>query len=126
MPKAPAGAAHDRRRRTGWVCWLSLCMYPTTKPGTIRLGSGPASGGVDSFFASILGHGGHGAQPHETVDPVYLAGHVILALHGIVSRRLDPMAPAVITIGSLHGGDAENVIPDEVKLSGKLRCFLGF
>ncbi len=100
---------------------IALHVDPTTKPGTIRLGSGPASGGVGSFFASIVGHGGHGARPHQTVDPIYLAGHVILALHGIVSRRLDPVAPAVITIGSLHGGDAENVIPDEVKLSGTIR-----
>jgi len=100
---------------------IALHVDPTNRVGAIRLGSGPASGGVGSFFASILGHGGHGARPHETVDPVYLAGHVILALHGIVSRRLDPVAPAVITIGSLHGGEAENVIPDEVKLAGTIR-----
>ncbi len=100
---------------------IALHVDPTTPVGAIRLASGPASGGVDSFFASILGRSGHGARPHETVDPIYLAGHVILALNGIVSRRLDPIAPAVVSIGSLHGGDAENIIPDEVKISGTIR-----
>ncbi len=89
--------------------------------GDIEIESGPASGGVDSFFATIYGSGCHGASPHVGIDPIYIAGHVILALHGIVSRRLDPFAPAVVTIGSLHGGQTENVIPDRVELSGTIR-----
>ena len=100
---------------------IALHVDPSTPVGAIRLATGPASGGVDSFFAAILGRSGHGARPHETVDPIYLAGHVILALNGIVSRRLDPVAPAVVSIGSLHGGDAENIIPDRVKFSGTIR-----
>jgi len=89
--------------------------------GVIRLGSGPASGGVDSFFGVIHGEGGHGARPHETVDPFYLAAHVILALNAIVSRRLDPFDPAVVSLGRVYGGEAENVIPHQVELSGTLR-----
>jgi amidohydrolase len=76
---------------------------------------------VDSFFASILGKGGHGARPHELVDPIYIAGLVILALHGIVSRRLDPFAPAVVSIGAIHAGQYENVIPDKVEIAGTIR-----
>jgi amidohydrolase len=105
----------------GVACIIALHVDPATPVGAIRLEAGPASGGVDSFFASIYGRGGHGASPHITVDPIYITGHVLLALHGIVSRRLDPFAPAVVSIGSLHGGQAENVIPERVELSGTIR-----
>lgn len=87
----------------------------------IAVGSGPSSGGVDSFHASVLGMGGHGARPHETVDPIFLSAHVILALHGIVSRRLNPFDPAVVSIGSIHAGNAENVIPSQVDIRGTIR-----
>jgi amidohydrolase len=60
-------------------------------------------------------------MPHKTVDPIYIAAHVILALHAIVSRRLHPVDPAVVSIGSIRGGQADNVIPDQVKISGTIR-----
>lgn len=60
-------------------------------------------------------------MPHEVVDPIYITSHVILALHGIVSRRLRPFEPAVVSIGSIHGGEADNVIPDHVKIAGTIR-----
>lgn len=94
---------------------------PTRPVGTISISPGPSSGGVDSWFGLIRGKGGHGAFPHETVDPFYLAAHVVLALNGIVSRRLDPFAPAVVSVGSLAGGFTENVIPESVKITGTLR-----
>ena len=100
---------------------LALHVDSTLPVGDIVVGAGPVSAGVDSFYATIVGKGGHGAMPHEVVDPVYIAGHVILALHGIVSRRLHPAAPAVISIGSIHGGQAENVIPESVKIAGTIR-----
>jgi len=94
---------------------------PTQPVGTISIGAGPASGGVDSWFAVIEGKGGHGAYPHETIDPFFLLAHVIFALNGIVSRRLDPFAPAVVSIGSINGGFTENVIPQSIKMTGTLR-----
>jgi amidohydrolase len=100
---------------------LALHVDPFTPAGSIRVAAGPASGGVDSWFATIYGHGGHGARPHDVVDPIYISAHVILALNGIVSRRLDPFAPAVVSVGSVHAGQAENVIPDQVELNGTLR-----
>lgn len=100
---------------------LALHVDPATPVGQIRVGSGPASGGVDSWFATIYGKGGHGSSPHKTVDPIYLTGHVILAINGVISRRLDPFAPAVLSIGSLQAGKAENVIPDQVELNGTIR-----
>ncbi len=100
---------------------LALHVHGGTPVGTITLDAGPSSAGVDSFWATITGRGGHGAYPHKGVDPIHIAGHVILALHGIVSRRLDPFDPAVITVGSIHGGRANNVIPEEVKIAGTIR-----
>jgi amidohydrolase len=100
---------------------LALHVDSSQTAGEILLKSGVASAGVDTFYASVLGKGGHGAKPHEVVDPIYLSGLVILALHGIVSRRLHPFDPAVVSIGTIHGGQIDNVIPDQVDLSGTLR-----
>lgn len=94
---------------------------PATRVGDIRLDEGPASGGVDSFFARIIGKGAHGARPQESIDPIYISAFVILGLNGIVSRKLHPFDPAVVSLGSIHGGQAENVIPRHVDLSGTLR-----
>jgi len=100
---------------------LALHVDCSVPVGDITIAAGPVSAGVDSFFANIIGKGGHGAMPHQVVDPIYIAGHVILALHGIVSRHLHPTAPAVVSIGSIHGGQAENVIPRQVEISGTIR-----
>ncbi len=116
---APRMIADGAMQGVDWV--IALHVDPITQVGQIRINAGPFSGGVDSFFATIHGTGGHGARPHEGVDPIYITGHVLLALHGIVSRRLDPVAPAVVSVGSLHGGQAENVIPDQVDLTGTIR-----
>lgn len=94
---------------------------PMEPVGTISIEAGAASGGVDSWFAVIEGKGGHGAYPHATIDPFYLLAHVIFALNAIPSRRLDPFAPAVVSIGSINGGFTENVIPQNLKITGTLR-----
>lgn len=94
---------------------------PMEPVGTISIEAGAASGGVDSWFAVIEGKGGHGAYPQATIDPFYLLAHVIFALNAIPSRRLDPFAPAVISIGSINGGFTENVIPQNLKITGTLR-----
>jgi amidohydrolase len=100
---------------------LALHVSAHVPVGQIHIKAGPSSGGVDTFRASIIGMGGHGARPHETVDPIYLSAHVILALNGIISRKLNPFDPAVISIGSIHAGNAENVIPNRVDILGTLR-----
>jgi amidohydrolase len=100
---------------------IALHVDSSTAVGDVVVSAGPVSAGVDSFYTTLIGKGGHGAMPHTVVDPIYIAGHVIQALHGIVSRRLKPFAPAVISIGSIHGGQASNVIPQEVKMSGTIR-----
>jgi len=89
--------------------------------GQIEISSGSSSAGVDTFRGVIIGEGGHGSRPHETIDPFILTAHVILALNSIVSRRLDPFTPAVVSLGAIHGGQAENVIPNQINLDGTIR-----
>ena len=100
---------------------IALHVDPSTGVGDIRVKAGPASGGVDSWFGAVIGKGGHGARPHETIDPFDIAAHIILALNAIPSRRVDPFAPAVVSIGSIKGGETENVIPDQLLMTGTLR-----
>jgi amidohydrolase len=94
---------------------------PLRPVGTIGINAGPSSGGVDSWYGVIIGKGGHGAHPNKTIDPFYLLAHVMIALNAIVSRRLNPFEPAVVSIGSIHGGSTENVIPEQVSITGTLR-----
>ncbi len=94
---------------------------PTKPVGTIGINAGPNSGGVDNWYATISGKGGHGAHPHITVDPFHLMSHVIIALNAIVSRRINPFEPAVVSIGAINGGFTENVIPENVSMMGTLR-----
>lgn len=100
---------------------IALHVNPASPVGDVHINDGAASGGVDSWYGRIIGKGGHGAKPNETVDPFYIAAHVMIALNGIVSRRLHPFDPAVVSIGTLNGGFTQNVIPAHVDLSGTLR-----
>jgi amidohydrolase len=95
-------------------------QFPT---GTIHLRPGPAMGAVDEFGAKIIGRGGHGALPQHCHDPIVTAASAVLALQTIVSRNVDPIEAAVVTVGSIHAGSATNVIPDAVELQGTLRSF---
>jgi amidohydrolase len=94
---------------------------PTSPVGTIAINEGPSGGGVDSFTAVIKGKGGHGAYPHKSADPFVMLAHVIMGINAIISRRLDPFEPAVISIGAVNGGFTENVIPDQVEIKGTIR-----
>ena len=78
---------------------------------------------ANSVEINVFGKGGHGAYPQMTVDPVVLAARIVLALQTIVSRENDPSDPAVITVGSIHGGTVSNIIPDQVKLQLTVRSF---
>jgi amidohydrolase len=100
---------------------IGLHVDPSTPVGNILVEAGPTSGGVDSWFGTILGRGGHGAKPQMTVDPFYIAAHIIFAINAIPSRWLSAFDPVVISIGSLHGGQTENVIPEQVEITGTLR-----
>jgi hippurate hydrolase len=101
-----------------------LSVHDFTEPaGTVALCPGWASANVDSVDITIFGRGGHGAWPHKTVDPIVMAAEMILAFQTIVSRRIDPLQQAVVTVGSIHGGTKHNIIPDEVKLQLTVRSY---
>lgn len=84
---------------------------------------GPAMAAADVLQVSIQGKGGHGGVPHETIDPIVAASQFVLQLQQIVSRQVDPLASAVISIGSIQSGFADNVIPDQAELLGTVRTF---
>jgi amidohydrolase len=101
----------------------ALHCYPDLPVGTIGLRAGPQMAASDRFGVTVRGRGGHGASPDLCVDPVMVASHCIAALHGIVSRDVDPVEPAVVTVGQFKAGTAFNVIPSEAAFSGTLRAF---
>lgn len=91
--------------------------------GSIGYTPGYSLANVDSVDVLIHGVGGHGAWPHKTKDPIVLAAQIILALQTIVSRETEPTEPAVVTVGSIHGGTKHNIIPDEVRLQLTVRSY---
>lgn len=102
---------------------IALHVDDSIPTGQIEINDGNASAAVDSFLATINGQGGHGAYPHETVDPTFILAQVINAIHGIRARRIKPIDSAVISIGSIHAGHTSNVIPDSVEMMGTIRSF---
>ena len=91
--------------------------------GTIAVREGLSCANVDSIDIVVKGKGGHGAAPHTTIDPIVLAARIILDLQTLVSREVNPLDPAVVTVGSIHGGTKHNIIPGEVKLQLTVRTF---
>ena len=102
---------------------LALHCRPDEPIGTVRYCSGPTLASSTSLTITVRGKGGHGAWPHRTIDPIVLAALVVVDLQTIVSREIEPGEPAVVTVGSIHGGTKHNIIPDEVKLQLTLRTF---
>jgi amidohydrolase len=90
--------------------------------GKIGFATGYAMASSDDFDITIAGKGGHGGQPHDTVDPIYIATHLIQAFQSIVSRNLNPLHAGVISIGGMQAGNSYNVIPSEVKIKGTIRA----
>jgi amidohydrolase len=99
-------------------------LHLTSSPvGTVGMRGGPAAAAADSFIATILGVGGHASRPQQAVDPVLIAANVVTTLHTIVSREVDPLQSAVITIGTIQAGTVPNVIPPTATMSGSVRTF---
>ncbi len=98
-------------------------LQPSLPRGKISVVPGPVNAASDEFAIVVSGVGGHAAYPHTVADAVLAAAAVTTALQQIVSRRTDPMQPAVVSIGSIHGGNSANVIPHEVRIIGTVRTF---
>ncbi len=95
-------------------------QFPT---GTIRLVSGPAFANVDSVDIVVKGRGGHGSAPDTTIDPIVQASELVISLQTIVSREVKPSEPAVVTVGSIHGGTKHNIIGDDCRLQLTVRSY---
>ena len=91
--------------------------------GTVGIRAGPLMASADTVEIVVYGTGGHGARPHKTIDPVVIAAKIVLGLQTLVSRENDPFDPAVVTVGSIHGGTKANIIPDDVRLQLTVRAF---
>jgi amidohydrolase len=91
--------------------------------GTISYRVGIGSSAADSLFVRFRGRGGHGAVPQATIDPVMIAARFIVDVQSVISREKDPTEFGVVSIGAIHGGTAENIIPDEVLVAGTIRTF---
>ena len=102
---------------------LGLHVWNELPEGTVYIAEGPFMASADTFTFTIHGRGGHGAIPHLSVDPVPVAAQAITSLQTVVSRIIDPQQPAVLTIGSIQGGTAANIIPSSVTCSGTIRSF---
>ena len=102
---------------------LALHVKWDLPTGSVGTTEGYALANVDGVNVTIHGFGGHGSAPHTAKDPIVLAAQIILALQTIVSREVEPGDPAVVTVGSIHGGTKHNIIPDEVKLQITVRSF---
>jgi amidohydrolase len=101
----------------------ALHLWTPFAAGTLHVRSGAMMAAQDEFVATVSGRGGHGAEPHRCRDPLVAAALGIVALQSVVSRAVDPLDPAVVTVGSFHAGSAPNVIPDEASMRGTLRSF---
>ncbi|MEP6994078.1 MAG: amidohydrolase [Acidobacteriota bacterium] len=118
-----AQACADEGALDGVDAAFGLHLWNLLPVGRIGLNRGALMAAVDNFTIDIEGRGGHGASPHETADPIVAAARVIESLQSVVAREISPLDSAVVTIGSVHGGTAFNIIPSSVQMTGTARSF---
>lgn len=100
---------------------FGIHVNPRLPAGTIGLKGGPLMAAVDRFTLTVRGEGGHGAYPHEGRDAIVMSAQIISSLQSIVSRRVDPVEPVVLTVGTIHGGERFNILASSVMLTGTVR-----
>jgi amidohydrolase len=102
---------------------IALHVASDSAASKVMIESGYVTAAEDSFFITITGTGGHGAYPHQTVDPTFILPQVLNAINGIRARRMDPTKAGTISIGTIHAGTATNIIPAKIEISGTIRTF---
>src|SRR5215207_3633078 len=100
---------------------FALHLWPGLPFGTAATKAGPIMAAADAFEMTVRGRGGHGAFPHQTVDAIAMAAQIVTALQTLVSREVDPVEPAVVTVGEIGAGSAFNIIPETARLGGTVR-----
>lgn len=119
VPLLEQGALEDPHADAAFA----LHIWNSTAVGNIAIAPGPVMAAADEFSIRVVGRGGHGSQPQATIDPVVAASEIVTALQSVVNRNIDPLEPAVLTVATIHGGTAHNVIPAEVEMTGTIRSF---
>lgn len=102
---------------------LALHLWNEEPLGWVNAAAGPVMAGAEEFKITVTGKGGHGAMPHQSIDPILAATQIVNALQSIASRNVPPLKSAVISVTMIHGGDTFNVIPPEIKMEGTIRTF---
>jgi hippurate hydrolase len=102
---------------------FALHNQPGIPVRAFRYHAGPFMSASDRVTITVKGRGGHAARPHQTIDPIVTAANLVMALQTIVSRNVDPTRTAIVTVGTIHGGNAMNVIANEVTLGLSVRSF---
>lgn len=97
-------------------------IYPEGAKGNLVFKKGPMMASMDKFIIKVKGQGSHGAYPNLSKDPVVTASHIVAGIQEILGREINPVEPAVVTIGTIHGGSAFNIIPETVELTGTARA----
>jgi amidohydrolase len=127
QPAEEGGAGADRMCQAGVLenpkveRIFGLHVWPAMTTGQVSGAAGVVLAAAGAFEITVLGKGGHGAMPHLTIDPIACVAKIIVELQTIVSREMNPFEPTVVTVGSIHGGVAMNVIPESVKITGTFR-----
>ncbi len=103
--------------------FLATHVWNEKPVGTVGVSPGAVMAAAEKWTCTVRGKGGHGALPHQTVDPIVATAQIVAALQSVVSRNVSPLETAVVTVGTVHGGDAFNVIPAQVDLSGTIRTY---
>ena len=100
---------------------FALHVFPELEVGKVGLREGMYMASCDEIYMTVIGKGGHGAMPHQNIDPILASAHILTSLQQIVSRNCPPIIPSVLSFGKIEGLGATNVIPNEVKLEGTFR-----
>ena len=123
LPPGGAKAMIEEGALEGVDAIFGLHFWQPLPTGLIGIVKGPMMAQSDNFRIMVKGKGGHGSMPHQTVDPILVASHLVVSLQSIVSRNVDPLKAAVLSFGTVEGGTIYNIIPGQVKLSGTVRTF---
>lgn len=102
---------------------FGLHLWQPLPTGTVGIVKGAMMAQPDIFSIRVIGKGGHGSMPQDTIDPILVASHLVVNIQSIVSRNVDPLKPVVVSFGTVSGGTIDNIIPNEVSLSGTVRTF---
>lgn len=102
---------------------VALHLWNNMEIGTADVRAGPIMASSDPFTLEVIGQGGHGAIPQQTIDAITAAAHIVTGIGTLISRRIDPLDPSVISIGQIHGGSASNIIAEHVAMEGTARTF---